>query len=229
MLSVAPVFDHRVINMKTRIGLSAFLAMLIGMNIEQPPEISDAQAIAVLLQQIAVGLALGFSIKIVFAAFEMAGDFVGYQMGFAFAQFIDPNRGTSSPLLGGFLSILASLIFLSIDGHLMIISTLIKSFEVVPISANLDVIRPGSIAGAGVVMFNLALKLAMPVLATLLILNVVLGILTRASPQMNLMSIGFSITILGGLWLMLVTMPYFASSFEEAINRMLTVSVLKSG
>eukprot|EP01035_Chromulina_nebulosa_P043076 gene43075-58329_t len=84
---------------------------------------------------------MGFSMRLVFAAFEMAGDLLGLQMGLAFAQFIDPARGTQTPLIGSFLGVLAMLTFLVIDGHLLVIAAVVQSFELIPISANLSVVN----------------------------------------------------------------------------------------
>jgi len=191
--------------------------------------LSSAQAIPVLIQQILVGLAMGFSMRLVFAAFEMAGDLLGLQMGLAFAQFIDPARGMQTPLIGSFLGVLAMLTFLVIDGHLLVIAAVVQSFELIPISANLSVVNSQSIALAGSIMFMLALQISLPVMAAVLISNIVLGILARAAPQLNVMSIGFSITIGVGLWILWVSLPYFIAGIDGAIGRLLSISVLNTG
>eukprot|EP01030_Chromulinospumella_sphaerica_P014692 gene14692-14488_t len=118
MLATAPVFDNRTVQRRTRVGLAALIAILMMPLLPAPPVLSSAQAIPVLIQQILIGVAMGFSMRLVFAAFEMAGDLLGLQMGLAFAQFIDPARGTQTPLIGSFLGVLAMLTFLVIDGHL---------------------------------------------------------------------------------------------------------------
>jgi len=194
-----------------------------------PPVLSSAQAIPVLIQQILIGVAMGFSMRLVFAAFEMAGDLLGLQMGLAFAQFIDPARGTQTPLIGSFLGVLAMLTFLVIDGHLLVIAAVVQSFELIPISANLAVVNSQSIAMAGSIMFMLALQISLPVMAAVLISNIVLGILARAAPQLNVMSIGFSITIGVGLWILWVSLPYFIAGIDGAIGRLLSISVLNTG
>jgi len=172
---------------------------------------------------------MGFSMRLVFAAFEMAGDLLGLQMGLAFAQFIDPARGMQTPLIGSFLGVLAMLTFLVIDGHLLVIAAVVQSFELIPISANLSVVNSQSIALAGSIMFMLALQISLPVMAAVLISNIVLGILARAAPQLNVMSIGFSITIGVGLWILWVSLPYFIAGIDGAIGRLLSISVLNTG
>jgi flagellar biosynthetic protein FliR len=226
MLATAPVFDNRTVQRRTRVALAAIIAMLMMPLLPPPPTLSSAQAVPVLIQQILIGVSMGFSMRLVFAAFEMAGDLLGLQMGLAFAQFIDPSRGTQTPLLGSFLGVLASLVFLVIDGHLLVIAAVVQSFELIPISANLSVVNAQNIAMAGGIMFTLALQISLPVLAAVLISNIVLGILARAAPQLNVMSIGFSITIGVGLWILWVSLPYFIAGIDGAIGRLLSVSVL---
>ncbi len=229
MLATAPVFDNRTVQRRTRVGLAALIAILIMPLLPPPPVLSSAQAIPVLIQQILIGVAMGFSMRLVFAAFEMAGDLLGLQMGLAFAQFIDPARGTQTPLIGSFLGVLAMLTFLVIDGHLLVIAAVVQSFELIPISANLAVVNSQSIAMAGSIMFMLALQISLPVMAAVLISNIVLGILARAAPQLNVMSIGFSITIGVGLWILWVSLPYFIAGIDGAIGRLLSISVLNTG
>ena len=229
MLATAPVFDNRTVQRRTRVGLAALIAILMMPLFPAPPVLSSAQAIPVLIQQILVGVAMGFSMRLVFAAFEMAGDLLGLQMGLAFAQFIDPARGTQTPLIGSFLGVLAMLTFLVIDGHLLVIAAVVQSFELIPISANLSVVNSQSIALAGSIMFMLALQISLPVMAAVLISNIVLGILARAAPQLNVMSIGFSITIGVGLWILWVSLPYFIAGIDSAIGRLLSISVLNTG
>ncbi|VWX35501.1 flagellar biosynthetic protein FliR [Limnobacter sp. 130] len=229
MLATAPVFDNRTVQRRTRVGLAALIAIVMMPLLPAPPVLSSTQAIPVLIQQILIGVAMGFSMRLVFAAFEMAGDLLGLQMGLAFAQFIDPARGTQTPLIGSFLGVLASLVFLVIDGHLLVIAAVVQSFELIPISANLSVVNTQNIAMAGSIMFMLALQIALPVLAAVLISNIVMGILARAAPQLNVMSIGFSITIGVGLWILWVSLPYFIAGIDSAIGRLLSISVLKTG
>lgn len=227
MLATAPVFDNRTVQRRTRVGLAAIIAILMMPLLPPPPTLNSAQAIPVLLQQILIGASMGFSMRLVFGAFEMAGDLLGLQMGLAFAQFIDPARGTQTPLIGSFLGILASLMFLVIDGHLLVIAAVVQSFELIPIGPNLSVVNTQNIAMAGSIMFMLALQITLPVLAAILISNIVLGILARAAPQLNVMSIGFSITIGAGLWVLWVSLPYFIAGIDSAIGRLLSISVLK--
>ena len=115
-----------------------------------------------------------------------------------------------------------------IDGHLLVIAALVQSFELIPVSAKLDVVNFQNIAMAGNIMFMLALQISLPVLAAVLICNIVLGILARAAPQLNVMSIGFSITISVGLWVLWVSLPYFIAGIDGAMGRLLSISVINA-
>jgi flagellar biosynthesis protein FliR len=228
MLATAPVFDNKTVQRRTRVALAALVTLLMMPLLPTPPTLNSAQAIPVLLQQILIGVSMGFSMRLIFAAFEMAGDLLGLQMGLAFATFIDPARGNQTPLLGSFMGVLASLVFLVIDGHLLVIAALVQSFELIPVSARLDVVNFQNIAMAGNIMFMLALQISLPVLAAVLICNIVLGILARAAPQLNVMSIGFSITISVGLWVLWVSLPYFIAGIDGAMGRLLSISVINA-
>jgi len=228
MLATAPVFDNQTVQRRTRGALAALVTLLMMPLLPTPPTLNSAQAIPVLLQQILIGVSMGFSMRLIFAAFEMAGDLLGLQMGLAFATFIDPARGNQTPLLGSFMGVLASLVFLVIDGHLLVIAALVQSFELIPVSARLDVVNFQNIAMAGNIMFMLALQISLPVLAAVLICNIVLGILARAAPQLNVMSIGFSITISVGLWVLWVSLPYFIAGIDGAMGRLLSISVINA-
>lgn len=226
MLATAPVFNNRSIPRRVRVALAAAITILVVPVIPAPPTLQSPGVMGILLQQILIGVSMGFSMQLVFSAFDMAGDILGLQMGLAFSQFVDPARGGQTPLIGSFLSMLASLVFLALDGHLLVIAAVVKSFEMIPISSVVDVVNYQNIAASGSIMFMLALQISLPVLTAVLIANLVMGILARAAPQLNVMSIGFSITIAAGLWVLWLTLPFFVNGFEGAINRLLEISVL---
>ncbi len=228
MLSTAPIFESRILQRRVRIGLAACIAITLMPILPPPPPIADSHSLYILIQQLLVGVAMGFTMRLVFAAFEVAGDLLGLQMGLAFAQFIDPQKGGTSPILGSYLSLLASLVFLALDGHLLVITAIINSFELVPIGSSLQVINLETIALTGSMMFLIAMQIAIPVLAALIISNVILGVLARAAPQMNIMSIGFAITITVGIWVLWVSMPYLMSNFDSMINRLLTIDIFNN-
>jgi len=224
LFSVAPIYHHRSIPAQVKIALSIAMTMLVVSLYEgQAVPLSSPQAPAILAQQLLIGIAIGFSMRLVFAAVELAGDLIGLQMGLSFASFIDPQNSTPTPILGGLLGIFASLLFLSINGHLLMVEAIMDSFREFPIGAlgsgsasPVDAAR--LVAWTGEV-FRVGLHLALPVLATLLILNIALGVLARAAPQLSVFSVGFPITLITGLLALTLALPHILPYLQSALER----------
>lgn len=213
LMLVAPLFGERVVPLRVRIGLAIVVTAVLAPTLPPPPPIhplSLAGAV-VLAQQLVIGAALGFAMRIVIVAVETAGEIAGLQMGLGYATLFDPERADVIPVLGQFLGLLAVLAFLALDGHLHMVQVLADTFRVLPVSGPglgrdglLVLVRWGSeIFAAGVL-------LALPLLGAMLIANIALGILTRASPQLNLFAVGFPVTLAAGLVILAVTMPLLA-------------------
>ncbi len=224
LLATAPLFDARSVSRRIRIGLAAAIAYLVA---GQPMVQFDTSLpiLPLVIQQILVGASLGFFMRIVFAAMEVAGDFIGLQMGLAFAMFIDPQKNTSSPMIGAFFNILATLLFLSINGHLMAIDGILQSFRIVPVSTDFSFLNPLNIANSGLLLFQIAMQLALPVMVCIMSINIAMGLLSRAAPQFNILSIGFSITIGGGLFIIYLSLPYFLVFFQNAFDVLFTTPI----
>jgi len=181
-------------------------------------EPASPEGLLVLSQQIVIGLAMGFAMRIVFSAVELAGEIAGLQMGLGFATLFSPSSDGSTLVVGKFLGLLATLTFLSLNGHLMILSVLAESFSAFPISAEpLSAVGWKTLADWGGTIFLAGLQLALPVVAALLIVNLALGILTRASPQLNVFAVGFPITLLVGMAVLMLSLPYFIPVIEKLI------------
>jgi flagellar biosynthetic protein FliR len=221
LLAAAPVLGHLSIPARVKIGLGILITIVLAPAVGPLPkiELTSLHGLMVLSQQILVGLAMGFAMRIVFSAVELAGEIAGLQMGLGFATFFNAQSDGSSLVLGRFLGLLATLTFLSLNGHLLMLSVLAESFEALPISA-----EPVSSAGArhlaewGGNIFMAGLQLALPVVAAMLIVNLALGILTRASPQLNVFAVGFPITLLVGMAALMLSLPYFTPVLERLIS-----------
>jgi flagellar biosynthetic protein FliR len=173
-----------------------------------------------LVQQLLVGLAIGLGLQLIFAAFELAGSLLGLQMGLSFASFIDPQNSHETPLIASFLNLMATLVFLAINGHLMMIAGIAESFRVIPVGgAGVSAASLMGLVGLGSEMFRVGLHLALPVLATMLILNLALGVLARAAPQLNIFAVGFPSTIIIGLTAFVLIMPLVAPFLEASLQR----------
>lgn len=221
----APVLSHRSIPTRVKIGLALAVATIVApASNEPPPGIFSVGAPLLLVQQMLVGMMLGFAVKVVFAAIDLAGNVIGLQMGLSFASFVDPVNSNQTPLVGSFLNLLATLLFLALDGHLILIAAASQSFELAPVSsAFFSGIGWEKLIALGTGLFALGLQLSLPVLATLLIINLTLGVMSRAAPQLNLFSVGFPLTTLTGLLLFAVFLPNLLSAITNALSVSLKV------
>jgi flagellar biosynthetic protein FliR len=224
LLAAAPVLGLARIPVRVRVGLGVAIVLAIAPSLPPPPAIAPASAagMLVLAQQIVIGLAIGFSLRLVFTAVEMAGDLIGMQMGLGFAMFYDPSNVQHTPILGQFMALLATLVFLAINGHLMIITTLAESFRTLPIGV--DTLSGGffqSLAQHGALVFVAGLQLALPLIVTMLVVNLSLGVLTRAAPQLNIFAVGFPVTLAIGFGALILTLPYFGPLFERTLEQAL--------
>ncbi|MDB5767449.1 MAG: fliR, partial [Collimonas fungivorans] len=129
LISAAPIFGEKNVARQVKVGLAALLAIAIAPTLGAMPAVPlvSAGGVWILIQQVLIGSAMGFSIRLVFAAVQAAGDYAGLQMGLSFASFFDPSSGGNTMVLASLLNMLAMLIFLAVDGHLMVISTLVES------------------------------------------------------------------------------------------------------
>jgi flagellar biosynthetic protein FliR len=225
LMSAAPVFSHESVPIPVRIGLALLLTILVAPVLPAVGVVSPLSAPGLLLicQQLLVGVALGFAMQIAFAAVELAGDMIGLQMGLSFAVFIDPQNSDQTPIVGSFLSMILMLVFVTINGHLMLVSALVDTFKTVPIAVGVSVGGAHGetwlrLAGAGTQLFASGLQIAFPVIAALMLANLALGVLTRTAPQLNLFAVGFPITVMLGLLMLLLGMPHLMPVLEGTLS-----------
>ena len=213
LISTAPLFSEHAVPRTAKVGLAALLAIVIAPTLGALPSVPlvSAGGFWILIQQVLVGAAMGFSMRLVFAIVQAAGEYTGLQMGLSFASFFDPTSGGQTMVLARLLNVMAMLIFLALDGHLTLIMTLAESFRVLPI-ADAPLTAGGwyLLASAGSQIFSGGLMLALPIVATLLTLNLAMGILNRVSPQFSIFSVGFPVTLLAGMGMLQILMQYLA-------------------
>ncbi len=210
MIGTAPVLGNTQVPARVKIGLSVMLAIIIAPTISAMPAVSvgSPQGLLILIQQIIIGVAMGFSINLIFSAVEMAGELAGLQMGLGFASLYDPINAVQSAVIAQWLGIIATLAFLSLNGHLYVLSALAESFQTLPVGSMMSGQGFYSVASWGGSIFIHALQISLPVLAALLITNLALGILTRAAPQLNLFAVGFPLTLGIGFIVLALSIPY---------------------
>lgn len=210
MLMSAAVFGMRALPMRLRLMLALAIALVLAPLAGPMPavELMSAEGFAITGQQILIGIAMGFVLRMVFAALELAGEMIGSLMGLGFASLIDPQNGVQVPVVSQFYVLLATLMFLALNGHLLWIEAVAESFRVIPVGLN-GIAPEGAWALAGFAgqMFGWAVRMALPVVAALLVVNLAFGVLARTSPQLNVFSVGFPAALLIGLALILMTLP----------------------
>ncbi len=214
ILISAPFFGSRSVPIALRVGLSIFLALIITPISHSAivlPETAIGLVIGIIKETL-IGLAIGLIVRLVFSSLEIAGHVTGMQMGFAVAMVIDPQTNTQLSVLSQFYNLTGILLFFAMNGHLIFISAIKKSFDLIPafgfhLTGNL-MEGLGALAGG---MFTVSLQLAAPMMVALLLANIAMGVLARTVPQMNIFLIGFPITITLGIVTMLFSLPFVVS------------------
>lgn len=220
LIASAPILGNRQVPGRVKIGLSVFLAIIIAPTIGEIPQvpIGSPQGLLIMLQQIIIGVAMGLTMRLIFTAVDLAGELAGLQMGLGFASFYDPLNSAYTPIIARWLSMIAGLAFLALNGHLYLLLAMAESFQTMPIGESLSAGGFYKVAGWGASIFAYALQLSLPIVAALLITNVALGILTRAAPQLNLFAVGFPITLAIGFFMLILSIPYLIPLLDRLIH-----------
>jgi flagellar biosynthetic protein FliR len=227
LLAVAPVTGGSQFPARGKVALALLMSIVIAPTLPTLPKIDPASwaGLFMLAHELAIGVAIGFAMRLVFIAVEMAAELIGLQMGLGFAQFYDVQASSTQPVLSIFFGLAATLTFLAINGHLLLFSVLADSFTTMPVGGGTGVAFWRTLASWGGYMIYAALSLALPVIAALLITNLGLGVLTRAAPQLNIFAVGFPITLMIGLVAAMLSVPFFLPIFEglvgEVVNMLL--------
>ncbi len=223
---IAPVFGARSVPARLR-ALLALAITLVIVPVAPPAPAVDPLSIAGLLlvaQQVVIGLVIGFALNLIITMFVFAGEAIALSMGLGFAQTVDPQNGVNVPLVGQFLTIVATLLFISLDGPALMIKLLADSFVSMPVApVGLDPESFRRLADFGQAIFTNGILVALPVVTTLLMVNIAMGVITRASPQLNIFSVGFPATLMIGFFLLLVTSPTWLPNMERFLQQVLTL------
>ena len=213
LLLAAPVIGTRTVPVRIRAALALLISVLLAPVLPALTTIDpiSVTGLAIGCQQLAIGIAMGLVLRVLFAVVEMAGQLMAQQMGLGFASLVDPQSGGQIPVYGQFYVLLATLLFLGADGHLLMLQALQQSFTALPVG--MDGIGPAGIRLLlewSESMFSVGLLIAMPLIAALLIVNVALGVMARAAPQLNIFAIGFPIMLLLGTAISWLVLPGLA-------------------
>lgn len=230
LMMVAPIIGTRSVPTRIRLMI-AIATTLVIVPVIPKPEVIDPLSLHgmfISIEQVLIGIAMGLSVRIVFVVLELAGQAIGQLMGLMLASMVDPQNGNQVPIVGQFYLLLATLLFLSIDGHLVMIKTLADSFTLLPVGSG-GISRDALwtfINWSGVVLAT-AVLIALPALVSMLIVNMGFGVMTRAAPQLNIFAVGFPVMIIMGVLVIMVTLdgfaPHMIRLFEEAQLMMIQI------
>lgn len=226
VLMSAPMFSQRSMPRRVRVLFAAVLAAMLAPTLPPMPAVDAASpaGMITMAQQVLIGTLMGFTLTLALNAVMMAGEKISLGMGFGFATMIDPQNGVSVPVLSQLYQLLAMSIFLGMNGHLTLIAAITQSFQSLPVGSSaigtaqiMDVIRYSSS------LWVTGLMIALPVLMGTLLINLAMGVMSRAAPQLNLMSVGFPFTIGVGFLLMWLLMPSSINYMGRVWNEAFTV------
>jgi flagellar biosynthetic protein FliR len=223
----APVFSaQNNVPVQFRIGISVFLTLLAFFaSGTQTPIPWDGAFVLYVIRETLIGLLLGFLAYLFFTVVQIAGSFIDMQMGFGIANVIDPMTGAQSPVFGSYKFIVAMLVFLTVNGHHYLIAAILDSYQAIPLDNRFfEIFGSGSVTELLVrglsVGFTLAFQMAAPIVATLFLVDVALGILSKTAPQFNIFVVGMPLKILVGLLIALLLVPGFLALFQGLFGTM---------
>jgi flagellar biosynthetic protein FliR len=220
MFMASPIFSTRQIPVRFRMALAVLVAVVVQPVLPASPTVPvfSSDALVITVQQVIIGVALGFLLQMAFQALIFGGQVMAYSMGLGFANMMDPTNGVQVPVVAQFWLILAMLAFLMMNGHLVLISAIVDSFTVIPVATD-GIGRAGiwDLLSWASRMFAAGLLMALPVIIALLLVNIGMGVVSRAAPQLNIFAIGFPITLLMGFILIWVTLPQVMTGFGALV------------
>lgn len=226
VFTAAPILSSRAFPVRARIALAFFIAFAAQPSLQGQPLISinGPEALGTVVQQVGIGLAIGFTVRLIFAALELAGEVVGFQMGLGFASFFNPALNNQSSAVGRFYGQLAAFLFVVMNGHLIVLMAVIKSFDAFPLDQNfLEALKKMKLYELGTDLFASALWIALPVIGMLMFANLALGIVSRVAPQMNIFAIGFPVTLTVGLIGIAATVPLLDQPMLALMERVIEI------
>ncbi|HET8596503.1 MAG TPA: flagellar biosynthetic protein FliR [Castellaniella sp.] len=230
LVALAPVLGESNIPVRVKVGVSVVLTIVVMPLVGPVPAIAPASyaGLLIALQQVLIGMALGLCMRMVFTATMMAGEFVGLPMGLAFASFFDPATGANTAVLSRLINLIALLMFLAVNGHLLMLDGLVRTFDILPIGAHLQTDGWGALLDWSGQLWISGLLLALPIIIVLLTINLSLGILNRTAQQLSVFAVGFPISLTTGLIMLAIVIPqshdFLTRLFEAGYQAMARIA-----
>ena len=233
MLMVMPVIGTQLVPARVRLYLALAICLVLAPTLPPMPRVDAVSLQAMLLigEQVLIGVMFGFVLQLYFHLFTVAGQIIAMQMGLGFASMVDPANGVSVPVLGQFLLMLVTLLFLAMNGHLVVFEVLAESFVTLPVGQGLLLDHYWELAGKLAWVIAAGLLLSLPAVTALLIINLAFGVMTRAAPQLNIFSIGFPLTLVLGMFIFWLGLTDFLAHFQvftsEALQQLRELARLR--
>jgi flagellar biosynthetic protein FliR len=228
----APIASESAIPAPVKIALSIALCLILSPLAPVPAGLSIFSGAGILaaVQEILIGIAIGMVVQLSFEALSFAGQSISLSMGLGFATLIDPQHGGDTPVLGQLFTLLGTLAYLAVNGHLVLIGALATSFKSLPIGGvPVDRNLLWSMGLWGARIFETGLLVALPAVVALIIVNLALGVVTRAAPQLNLFGIGFTITLMSGFLVLIAGLDGMMSGISSLLDGALSAVVALVG
>ncbi|QBZ82703.1 flagellar biosynthetic protein FliR [Hydrogenovibrio crunogenus] len=210
MLLMVPILSGSYVPINVRLLVAVFITLAIAPSMTLPPPVDPFtwHGILLIVQQLGIGVTIGLIFALVFQAFVIAGHLASMSMGLAMASMVDPATGVNTPIIGRYFTIIATLLFLLMNGHVLVFKAVLQSFETLPIGLHFftqDSLK--LIYGFGSQMFESGVTIALPLVTALLLVNIAFGIVARAAPALNIFAVGFPVTLLAGLIMLVFITP----------------------
>ena len=216
LLMVMPIIGTQLVPVRVRLYLAMAIALVLVPTLPPMPVIDalTVRSLLLIAQEVLIGVMLGFTLQLFFHLFSVAGQIIAVQMGLGFASMIDPTNGVSVPVLAQMLLMLVTLLFLAMNGHLVVFEVLAESFITLPVGTGLSTNHYWALAGKLGWVLGAGLLLVLPAITALLVVNLAFGIMTRAAPQLNIISIGFPMTLVIGLVIFWLGLADFLAQYQ---------------
>ncbi|WP_339547405.1 flagellar biosynthetic protein FliR [Pseudomonas sp. RA_35y_Pfl2_P32] len=216
LLMTMPIIGTPLVSKRIRLYFALAITVVITPSLPPMPTVNalDLSGLLLIAEQILIGGLLGFSLQLFFQAFVIAGQIISIQMGMGFASMVDPTNGVSAAVIGQFLTMLVTLLFLGMNGHLVVFEVVTESFTTLPVGSAMLVNHFWDIANKLGWVLGAAMLLVLPAITALLVVNIAFGIMTRAAPQLNIFSIGFPLTLVLGLVIFWISLGDILNQYQ---------------
>ncbi|WP_084657292.1 flagellar biosynthetic protein FliR [Hydrogenovibrio kuenenii] len=218
MLMMVPLFSASYVSVNIRLMLAVFITLAVAPSLPLPDPIDPFtwHGVLLIVQQFGIGLAIGLIFAVIFQVFVIAGHLASMSMGLAMATMVDPSTGVNTPIIGRYFTIVATLLFLLMNGHVLVFKMVMDSFQTLPVGLHFfDTMSLKQIYSFGSIMFESGVLLALPLVTALLLVNISFGVVARAAPALNIFAVGFPITLTVGLVMLIFITPLLLPTMQH--------------